>query len=100
MCFFTLNEWVINPCLIYKEIFVLLDLFIACFDHSSFRSHQTRILSAAVWEWRGIGTDCPEIALELCINLDGSIHLVSNSLAVITYKRLFSYSFTLLKKYV
>ena len=33
--FFTLKEWVINPCLMYKQIFFLADLFQAYFDHSS-----------------------------------------------------------------
>ena len=28
-------------------------------DNKSFRRHQESVFLARVWEWRGIGTDCP-----------------------------------------
>ena len=37
----SLKEWLIDPCLMYKKIFFLDDLFWACFDHSSLNQMQT-----------------------------------------------------------
>ena len=36
-----------------------------------FQSNQTRILSAGVWEWREIGTDCPDIVFLYCVRYQG-----------------------------
>ena len=33
--FFTIKEWVIDPCLMYNKIIFLVNHFWACFDHSS-----------------------------------------------------------------